>query len=308
MSLLNPDLVQGYKEHTGPPPTYTAPGSTLWTKNKQSNGRFAVERGSDGRFRLRSLHRVRALDLVGQTDVFPGQTVTFPSPQFNLFFTDDREYTAIVPEAGDDAIFDFRAVAAALSGNRFVNFSANGVFLGRVFRFNGQDGSLSTDQIVVPRQTWNSQVLAGLTEDVPVTFAMEPISSFGERADQMSFILSYTDTGSTAHNFVNEEVAFPHRAPGIERRGDGRFQPVGIIKPIEAFGARVTRGVVWGIVDDPRDVQFRFWNFRTPMPEVGSEFPELGPSGRFVFVLPFETPDLVEGVFGSYPVVCGLPV
>ena len=51
-SYLDPDLVPGYGASVGPPDTYTAPGSTLWTKNKQTNARFGVEKRPDGRFRL----------------------------------------------------------------------------------------------------------------------------------------------------------------------------------------------------------------------------------------------------------------
>lgn len=304
-SLLNPALVPGYKSNAGPPEDYAAPGQTRWTENKYANNRFGLHKRSDGLFELISLHRVRALDLVGSNTVNPGQPFTTGvSAQLHLFFENQRATSiADMPSTQTDVTIDFRATSFLTDDTRYVTVSINGQIIGLAFRFSGEAGGLSTDQIVISRGTWN-ELYGGNGEPAQVDFAFEPVDSFTGDADWLTFEVTYAGADEEDRHFVNEEVAFPHIAH-IERRGDGLFQPVAIYEPIREFGPRVTRGVAWRIVDDPRDTRMRFWNPRLPLPEIPSEWPELGPSGQFCFVIPMETPDLAEGAFASYGVICG---
>ena len=309
-SLLDPDLVPGYKSNLGPPDDYEAPGATRWTANKYANNRFGVEKGSDGRFRLRSLHRVRALPLLGSGLTVPGiEFDTGESVRFSLKSVEQRTQTIpAMPSARTDVVIDFRADAFLTDDTRYVTIAINGEIVGLVFKFSGLPGGViaSTDKIVISSRTWN-QLYGGEGEPAEVTISMVPVDSFTVDTDWITFQFAYTAADSRSRHFVNEEVAFPHRTPGIERRGDGRFQPVAIYKPIEEFGPRVTRGVVWRIIDDPASTRMRFWNPRLPLPAIPSQRPELGPSGRFAFVIPMETQDLKESVFASYGVICGDP-
>ena len=122
LSILDPNLVPGYKSHVGPPDDYAAPGQTFWTKNKQTNARFGVARMANGRFRLRSSHRVRALDLVGSQTVFPGQSYDSGVTQrFHLFYADQQEHTLLnVPAARDNVVIDFEAVSFLIDVYRYI--------------------------------------------------------------------------------------------------------------------------------------------------------------------------------------------
>lgn len=308
-SLLDPTLVPGYKANNGPPEDYEAPGSTRWTANKATNNRFGVHKRADGRFQLRSLHRVRAMDLIGSSTVSPGTPYdTGESYQMHLYFENQRTLTqGSMPAAQGDVTINFQAVSLLLGTGRYVSVAINGQTVGQAFKYSGEAGGLSFDQIVIPQGIWN-QLYGGDGEPVNVDFAFEPVDCFLLDSDWFSMRITYAGADEETRHFVNAEVAFPHLSPGIERRGDGRFQPIAIYQPNRDEEPRVARGVMWRIINDPADTQMRFWNPRLPLPEIPSEWPELGPSGRFCFVIGMETPDLMEGAFASYPVICGDPL
>ncbi len=311
VSLLDPAAVPGYREHSGPPPDYVPEDLTQWTENKITPIRFGVTKASTGRMEPISAQLCRAMDLVGSAIVVPGvRFFGIDSPRRHLFFTAERTYTVLqAPPTKEPVLLEFQGRIANIAGSRWVDVSANGVFLGRAFRFTGVDGAISNDELTIDTVTWNRDILGSDERDEPadVTFGFVPDASFFQAADWMTITAEYDAKDDVTRNFVNEPVAFQHFGMGLERRADGRFQPVAIIHPVEEDGPGVTRGGAWKIVDDPTDTQWRFWNPRLPLPTVPAEWPELGQAGRFCLVLPFETPDLQECVVPSYPVVCGIP-
>lgn len=311
-SILDVDQVPGYRTNIGAPETYAVPDQTRWTKNAFTNATFRLRRRNNGSFGTVSAHRVRAMDLVGsQTTIVRDDYDSAQSPLLHLALPKQQTYLIEqMPYAASEVTIVFGAAALLDSVAHKIAVSANNVFLFDVFQSGASDYPATSGATVrLTALAWNSMLNAN-GDDVDVTFSFVPSSgTFTSAAHWMRFRVRYTPTSTVNETFVNEEVAFPHRGYGLERRGDGTFQPVSIIQPDRDRPAFVTRGILWRVKSDPDFVPSQ----RPPSGRLGnidsapSKYSALGASGLFVFMIPMETPPVIEGVFASYPVVCGIP-
>lgn len=251
------------------------------------------------------------MDLVGaRTTIGRDDYDSNQSPLLHLVFEEQQAFLIpAMPYAAGEVTIVFSAAALLDSGARKIAVSANNVFLFDVFQAGASDyPTVSTATVKVTALAWNA-MLDSNGDDIDVTFAFVPSSgAFTSANHWMRFQVTYTPTDTVTETFVNEEVAFPHRGYGLERRGDGTFQPVAIIQPDRDRPAFVTRGMLWRVQSDPDIVPAQ----RPPSGRLGnidsrpSKYPALGAAGLFVFMIPMETPPVVEGIFASYPVVCGI--
>lgn len=288
MGTVDFESIPGWNGAGSPPNDHAEPTFRRWSVNRFYNGRYGGYLGPGGLTQLRSLHPMRAFNVMGDNITIPPSPFEYISPSLPV----DENETALdvvtgLPLAADKPIrfrcetnVNFQTGEAILIVNGVVQ--EDQLFLGAP----NLDGVYS-DSVDV--RDWEN--LLGGTGQASVQFVNTSGIIEINQSYWFQFTINYQAASVPHQQFANEEVTFVHRTIGFLRRGDGLAEPVGLFKNSHDSGpsgdVKTSIGVAWAVKD--------------------GEPPDVGRPSMTVLVLPQEIPELQEVVFSAYQSTCGVP-
>lgn len=289
MGTVDFEAIPGWNGAGAPPADHAERTFRRWSVNRFYNGRYGGHLRSDSLTQLRSVHPMRAFNVMGDNVTIPPRPFEYISPALPV--DEDETATDIVtglPLAADEPIV-FRCETNINFQTGYGTLVVNGVVQeNRLFQGASNVDGVYNDRVDV--RDWEN-LLSGTGQAVVQFVNFSGIIVAGQ-SYWFQFRIAYQAAATPHQQFANEEVTFVHKTIGFLRRGDGLAEPVGLFKNSRDTGpsglVKTSIGVAWAVKD--------------------GEPPDVGRPSMTVLVLPQEIPELNEVVFSAYQSTCGVEI